>query len=65
MGYSPNNATMVVVGDVTSDEIFSALREIHRADTDARAPPPVTTVEPEQLGEPPPSWFISRQSCRF
>jgi len=51
MGYSPNNATMVVVGDVTSDEIFQLCeRYIEPIPTHA-PPPPVTTAEPEQLGE--------------
>src|SRR5215471_18150557 len=51
MGYSPNNATMVVVGDVTSDEIFQ-LCEKYIEPIPTHAPPPlVTTVEPEQLGE--------------
>ena len=51
MGYSPSNATMVVVGDVTPEEIF-ALCEKYIEPIPAHAPPPpVTTVEPEQLGE--------------
>jgi zinc protease len=51
MGYSPNNATMVVVGDANSDEIFQ-LCEKYIEPIPSHAPPlPVTTVEPEQLGE--------------
>ncbi len=51
MGYSPSNATMVVVGDVTAEEVF-ALAEKYLEPIPAHAPPPpVTTVEPEQLGE--------------
>jgi zinc protease len=51
MGYSPSNATMVVVGDVTGDEIF-ALGEKWLASIPSHDPPPqVTTQEPEQLGE--------------
>jgi zinc protease len=51
MGYSPNNATMVVVGDVSAEEIFQ-LCEQYIEPIPAHAPPPrVTTVEPEQLGE--------------
>ena len=51
MGYSPSNATMVVVGDVTPEEVFG-LAEKYLEPIPAHAPPPpVTTVEPEQLGE--------------
>ena len=51
MGYAPNNATMVVVGDVTPEEIFE-LCEKYIESIPPHAPPlPVTTVEPEQLGE--------------
>jgi zinc protease len=51
MGYSPSNATMVVVGDVSSEEVF-ALCEKDIEPIAAHAPPPaVTTIEPEQLGE--------------
>jgi len=51
MGYSPNNATMVVVGDVTSDEIFQLCEKYIEPIPTHTPPPPVTTVEPEQLGE--------------
>ena len=51
MGYSPSNATMVVVGDVTADEIFN-LGEKYIGPIPSHDPPPkVTTQEPEQLGE--------------
>jgi len=51
MGYSPSNATMVVVGDVTPEEIFR-LCEKTMESIPAHAPPPaVTTVEPPQMGE--------------
>jgi zinc protease len=51
MGYSPSNATMVVVGDVSAEEVFQ-LCEKFIEPIPAHAPPPaVTTVEPEQLGE--------------
>jgi zinc protease len=51
MGYSPNNATMVVVGDVTSEEIFQLCEKYIEPIPTHAPPPPVTTVEPEQLGE--------------
>jgi len=51
MGYSPSNATMVAVGDVTAEEIFN-LAEKHIEPIPSHDPPPkVTTQEPEQLGE--------------
>jgi zinc protease len=51
MGYSPNNATMVVVGDVSAEEIFKLCEQ--KVETIPTHPPPprVTTVEPEQTGE--------------
>ena len=49
--YAPNNITMVVVGDVTPDEIFE-LAEDYLEDLPAQDPPaPVRTIEPEQQGE--------------
>ncbi len=49
--YAPNNATMIVVGDVTPDEIF-ALAERHLEPIPAQEPPPaIRTIEPPQLGE--------------
>jgi len=51
MGYAPNNATMVVVGDVTAEEIFQLCEKYMEPIPQHAPPPPVTTVEPEQLGE--------------
>jgi zinc protease len=51
MGYSPSNATMVVVGDVSSDEVFQLCEKYIEPIAPHAPPPPVTTVEPEQLGE--------------
>ncbi len=51
MGYSPSNATMVVCGDVTPEEIVK-LAEKYIEPIQSSAPPPlVTTREPEQMGE--------------
>jgi len=51
MGYAPNNATMVVVGDVSPEEIFK-LCETYIEPIPTHEPPlPVTTVEPPQMGE--------------
>ncbi len=51
MGYSPSNATMVVVGDVSPEEIFQLCEKYIEPIPSHAPPPPVTTVEPEQLGE--------------
>jgi zinc protease len=51
MGYSPRNATMVVVGDVSTAEVIR-LAEKYIEPIPASDPPPrVTTREPEQMGE--------------
>jgi zinc protease len=50
-GYSPSNATMVVVGAVKADDVFR-LAEKYMGPIPAHdPPPPVRTVEPKQLGE--------------
>jgi zinc protease len=51
MGYSPSNATMVVVGDVTPEEIFALCEKYLEPIPSHDPPPPVTTLEPEQIGE--------------
>ncbi len=51
MGYSPSNATMVVVGDVTSDEIFKFAEQKLEPIPSHTPPPKVTTAEPPQMGE--------------
>ncbi|MDJ0905200.1 MAG: pitrilysin family protein [Woeseiaceae bacterium] len=48
--YAPNNLTLVVVGDVTTQEVFR-LADRHFGSIPAQAPPPqVRTIEPEQMG---------------
>src|SRR5271155_1854809 len=51
MGYSPSNATMVVVGDISPEEIFQLCEKFIEPIPSHAPPPPVTTIEPEQLGE--------------
>lgn len=51
MGYSPSNATMVVVGDISPEEIFQLCEKYIEPIPSHAPPPPVTTIEPEQLGE--------------
>jgi predicted Zn-dependent peptidase len=49
--YSPNNAVIVVVGDINADEVIKLI-ERYFDDVQSQPPPPdVTTVEPEQRGE--------------
>ncbi len=49
--YAPNNVTMVIVGDVTSQEVFR-LAESYFGPISAQDPPgDIRTVEPPQLGE--------------
>src|ERR1700682_3308141 len=43
MGYSPNNATMVVVGDVSPEEIFQLCEKYIEPIPTHAPPPPVTT----------------------
>jgi zinc protease len=51
MGYSPSNATMVVSGDVTADEVVKLAEKYIEPIASHDPPPKVTTAEPEQLGE--------------
>ena len=49
--YAPNNAVLVVAGDVDAKEVF-ALADKYLAPLQKQPEPtPITTVEPEQLGE--------------
>ncbi|MBS1810243.1 MAG: insulinase family protein [Acidobacteria bacterium] len=51
MGYSPSNATMVVTGAVKFEEIVRLAQKYIEPIPSHDPPPPVTTQEPEQLGE--------------
>jgi len=51
MGYSPNNATMVVVGAVKAEEVFRLADKYIGPIPTHDTPPPVRTKEPVQLGE--------------
>jgi zinc protease len=51
MGYSPSNATMVVAGDVSPEEVFQLCEKYIEVIPSHDPPPPVTTVEPPQMGE--------------
>jgi zinc protease len=51
MGYAPNNCVMVVVGDVTSDEVMTLAKKYIEPIPSQPPPPAIRTKEPEQLGE--------------
>ena len=49
--YAPNNRTVVITGDVTPGEIFKLAEDWFASIPAQEPPPPVRTIEPEQLGE--------------
>jgi zinc protease len=49
--YQPNNATLVVVGDVDPKEVLVLAEEIYGRIPPGPQPPPVTAKEPTQWGE--------------
>jgi zinc protease len=51
IGYAPNNCTMVVVGDVTVARVMELAKKYIEPIPRHDPPPPVRTVEPQQLGE--------------
>ena len=49
--YVPNNATLVVVGDVDADDVLRRVERQFGADCPGALPPACRTVEPAQVGE--------------
>lgn len=49
--YAPNNATLIVVGDVTPAEVFKLAGKYLEPIPSQPPPDPIRTREPEQLGE--------------
>lgn len=49
--YAPNNAVLVITGDVDPQQVFALADRYLAAIPRQPTPPAVTTVEPEQLGE--------------
>ena len=49
--YQPNNAVLVVVGDVKAPEILEHVRRLFGPIPRGPVPPPVTAVEPPPIGE--------------
>jgi zinc protease len=51
VGYAPNNATVVIVGDVKADEVIRLAEKYLEPIVARNLPSKVNTVEPPQLGE--------------
>lgn len=51
IGYAPNNCTMVVVGDVSTERVIALAKHYLEPIPRHDPPPAVRTTEPEQLGE--------------
>jgi zinc protease len=49
--YAPNNCTLILVGDVSAEEGFAFAKRYLEPIPRQDPPPPVRTIEPEQLGE--------------
>lgn len=48
--YAPNNAVLVIVGDFDTDNMMKLVKKYYGEIKPGTPPPPVTTVEPKQLG---------------
>lgn len=51
MGYAPNNCTVVISGAVTEERVMKLAARYFEPIPKREPPPPVTTIEPKQLGE--------------
>jgi zinc protease len=49
--YAPNNCTLILAGDLSAEEGFALAKKYLEPIPRQEPPPPVRTVEPEQLGE--------------
>src|SRR5436190_2119800 len=49
--YAPNNCTLILVGDVSAEEVFALAKKYLEPIPRQEPPPKVRTTEPEQLGE--------------
>jgi zinc protease len=49
--YSPNNATLVVVGDIKPDALLATIKRLFEPIPKGPTPPPQRVAEPEQRGE--------------
>ncbi len=49
--YSPNNATLVIVGDIKTESLLPTIKRLFEPIPKGPSPPPQSIVEPEQRGE--------------
>jgi zinc protease len=49
--YSPNNATLIVVGDIKADTLLPTIKQLFEPIPRGPEPKPLTIIEPEQKGE--------------
>jgi zinc protease len=49
--YSPNNATLIVVGDINADGLLPTIKQLFEPIPRGPEPKPIATIEPEQKGE--------------
>jgi len=49
--YAPNNCTLILVGDLSAEEGFALAKKYLEPIPKQEPPPPVRTIEPEQIGE--------------
>ena len=49
--YSPNNATLVVVGDINTESLLPTIKQLFEPIPRGPQPKPIATMEPEQKGE--------------
>jgi zinc protease len=49
--YAPNNATLVIVGDVKADTALPLIKKYFEGLPKGNPPPPTSVIEPEQKGE--------------
>ena len=49
--YSPNNATLIIVGDIKADTLLATIKQLFEPIPRGPEPKPLTIIEPEQKGE--------------
>jgi zinc protease len=49
--YSPNNATLIIVGDIKADTLLPTIKQLFEPIPRGPEPKPLTVVEPDQKGE--------------
>ena len=62
--YVPNNATMVIAGDVKPDDVKRARREVLRLDPEARPTPRAPAVQDAAAARRRRSWSTRPTTCR-